>query len=168
VVEQHGGMIHCYSEVGVGSTFKVYLPVHDRNAATVGSKIASEVPRGKERVLIAEDDPSVQKIASRILSRAGYLVTTVPDGHAAAEAALAEPFDLVLLDAVMPVATGREAYDRIRRARPQTAFLFASGHSRDVLPAALLAEAEVELVDKPYHPDDLLRAVRRALDRHRG
>jgi signal transduction histidine kinase/ActR/RegA family two-component response regulator len=169
VVEQHEGMIHCYSEVGVGSTFKVYLPVYARNAAAVGSKIVGEVPRGRERVLVAEDDPSVRKIATRILSRAGYRVTAVADGLAATEAALAEPFDLVLLDVVMPVATGREAYERIRRERPETAFLFASGHSRDVLPAKLLAEADVELVDKPYHPDDLLRAVRRAIDRrHAG
>jgi CheY-like chemotaxis protein len=89
----------------------------------------------------------------------------VADGQAAVDAALSRSFDLVLLDAVMPVATGREAYERIRQRRPETAFLFASGHSRDVLPAEFLADADVELVDKPYHPDELLRAVRRALDR---
>ena len=165
VVAQHGGMLNCYSEVGVGTTFKVYLPVHARSAATVGTKLQTEVPRGDERILVAEDDASVRKIAQRILSRAGYVVETVGDGQAAVEAALSRPFDLVLLDAVMPVATGREAYERIGTQRPQTAFLFASGHSRDVLPAEFLADADIELVDKPYHPDDLLRAVRRALDR---
>jgi CheY-like chemotaxis protein len=164
VIEQHGGMINCYSEVEVGTTFKVYLPMLARKATTVGTKLLSDVPRGHERVLLAEDDPSVQKVATRILTRAGYLVVAVSDGRAAIEAALAEPFDLVLLDAVMPVATGREAYDRIRAARPTTAFLFASGHSREVLPSDMLAAAGIELVDKPYHPDDLLRAVRRALD----
>jgi signal transduction histidine kinase/ActR/RegA family two-component response regulator len=167
VVEQHGGMIHCYSEVEVGTTFKVYLPVFDRRAATVGSKLMPEVPTGDERILLAEDDLSVQKIATRILTRAGYSVTAVPDGLAAASAALEQPFDLVLLDAVMPVATGRDAYERIRRARPETAFLFASGHSREILPTGMLIASGVELVDKPYHPDDLLRAVRRALDRRK-
>jgi CheY-like chemotaxis protein len=167
VVEQHGGMIHGYSEVGVGTTFKVYLPAFDRRATTVGTKLVPEAPQGHERILLAEDDLSVQKIAARILSRAGYEVVAVPDGNAAAEAGLAEAFDLVLLDAVMPGATGRDAYERICRARPETAFLFASGHSRDVLPAGLLIAEGIELVDKPYHPDDLLRAVRRALDRRR-
>jgi signal transduction histidine kinase/ActR/RegA family two-component response regulator len=164
VVEQHGGMIHCYSEVGVGTTFKVYLPILARRAHTVGTKILSDVPRGHERILLAEDDPSVQKVATRILTRAGYSVLAVNDGRAAIDAALAESFDLVVLDAVMPVATGRDAYDRIHAACPRSAFLFASGHSRDVLPSDMLAAAGIELVDKPYHPDDLLRAVRRALD----
>jgi signal transduction histidine kinase len=167
VVEQHGGMIHCYSEVGVGTTFKVYLPVHDRAAASVGSKLEGRVPGGRERILLAEDDPLVLRVAQRILTRAGYTVVAVTDGAEAATAALAESFDLVLLDAVMPVASGREAYERICAVRPDTAFLFASGHSRDVLPAEVLATADIELVDKPYHPDQLLRAVRRALDRKR-
>ena len=167
IIEQHGGMIHCYSEVGVGTTFKVYLPVFDRSAAAVGSKLEGEVPRGRERILVAEDDASVREIARRILTRAGYSVEGVADGAAAVDAALAEPFDLVLLDAVMPVATGREAHERISAARPDTAFLFASGHSKDVLPAQMLAASGIELVDKPYHPDALLRAVRAALDRRK-
>jgi two-component system, cell cycle sensor histidine kinase and response regulator CckA len=167
IVEQHGGMIHCYSEVAVGTTFKVYLPVHDRSAGAVGSKLEGQVPGGRERILLAEDDPLVLRVAQRILTRAGYTVVAVTDGAEAAAAALAEPFDLVLLDAVMPVASGREAYERIRAVRPDTAFLFASGHSRDVLPAEMLTTADVELVDKPYHPDQLLRAVRRALDRNK-
>jgi two-component system cell cycle sensor histidine kinase/response regulator CckA len=164
VVEQHGGFIHCYSEVGVGTTFKVYLPAYDRGAGEVGSKLVGSVPQGTERVLIAEDESAVRDITRRILTRAGYEVVTVSDGLAAVEAAAARPFDLVLLDAVMPIATGRQAYDKIRALQPKAAFLFASGHSKEVLPAELLAAAGVELVDKPYHPDDLLRAVRRALD----
>jgi DNA-binding response OmpR family regulator len=116
---------------------------------------------------VAEDDASVREIARRILTRAGYSVVGVADGAAAVEAALAEPFDLVLLDAVMPVATGREAHAQISAARPDTAFLFASGHSKDVLPAEMLAGSGIELVDKPYHPDTLLRAVRAALDRRK-
>jgi signal transduction histidine kinase/ActR/RegA family two-component response regulator len=164
VVEQHGGLIHCYSELGVGTTFKVYLPAYDRRAGEVGSKLAGSVPQGSERVLIAEDEAAVRDITRRILVRAGYEVVTVGDGLAAIDAAARQPFDLVLLDAVMPFATGRQAYERIRALRPEAAFLFASGHSKEVLPADLLAAANVELVDKPYHPDDLLRAVRRALD----
>jgi DNA-binding response OmpR family regulator len=116
-------------------------------------------------VLVAEDEPGVREIARRILSRAGYTVVTVADGAAAIEAALAEPFDLVLLDAVMPLATGREAQEKIAAARPEMAFLFASGHSKDILPPEMLAVRGVEMVDKPYHPDALLRAVRAALDR---
>ena len=167
MVEQRGGFIHCYSEVGVGTTFKVYLPAFDRGAGEVGSKLAASVPQGTERVLIAEDEAAVRDIARRILTRAGYDVVTVSDGIAAVQAAEQQRFDLVLLDAVMPFATGRQAYEKIRALQPGAAFLFASGHSKEVLPAEMLAAAGGELADKPYHPDDLLRAVRRALDTHK-
>ena len=167
VIEQHGGLINCYSEVGVGTTFKVYLPAHERLATAVGTKLQSEVPRGHERILVAEDDPAVRGIVRRILTGAGYEVVVVPDGRAAIDFALAEPFALILLDAVMPGASGREAYERIRERRPEAAFLFSSGHARDLLPTSMLIADELELVHKPYHPDVLLEAVRRVLDRRR-
>ena len=165
IVEQHGGLLHAYSEVGVGTTFKVYLPVHIAKAISVGSRVVGAVPRGSERVLLAEDDDLVRESTRRLLTQAGYTVVVARDGQEALELATDTSFDLVLLDTVMPRLNGREAFERIRVIRPGTRFLFASGYAADVLPQHFLAEHSLELLPKPYDPDSLLRAIRAALNR---
>jgi signal transduction histidine kinase/CheY-like chemotaxis protein len=167
IVQQHAGMIHCYSEVGVGTTFRVYLPLAEGARPAPAPPPEEPVPRGSERVLIAEDNPGVRDVARRILERAGYVVETAPDGLRAIEVAAHSPFDLVLLDAVMPGASGREAYERIHAARPEAAFVFASGYPADMLPLSFLQDAGIEWVEKPYDPDHLLRVMRRALNARR-
>jgi len=166
IVQQHGGMMHAYSELGVGSTFKVYLPSYERGASAVGPKLSGAVPRGQERVLVAEDDPQVRAVVVRILRSGGYQVFEVPDGDAAVKAVEAGPeFDVIVLDAMMPKLSGREAYDRLVARGTRAVFLFSSGYSADMLPPQLLVDAGVEVIQKPYDPDALLRAVRAALDR---
>ncbi|TAK24331.1 MAG: hybrid sensor histidine kinase/response regulator [Myxococcaceae bacterium] len=165
VVRQHDGMVHCYSEPGVGTAFKVYLPILEREADEVGSKIAGAVPGGTERVLVADDHPGARRVMVDLLTRAGYTVVAVEDGAQAVEAARCEPFELVILDAVMPRLGGGEARARIRELRPGARFLFASGYGADALSEQLTAEDAREVLAKPTDPDSFLRAVRRALDR---
>lgn len=165
IVQQHGGMMHAYSEVGVGSTFKVYLPAYDRDARTIGPKLSGSVKGGTERILVAEDNGQVQGILRRILERAGYAVTLVSDGREAIAAIKrGERFDAIILDAMMPNVGGREAYEQIRELDASPAFLFSSGYAADLFPANELTELGVELLQKPYNPDLLLRVLRRALD----
>ena len=165
IVQQHGGMMHAYSELGVGSTFKVYLPAYDRDAKSIGPKLSGSVKGGTEKILVAEDNLQVQSILRRILERAGYAVTTVDDGQQAVAAVKrGERFDAIILDAMMPIMGGREAYEQIRALDPQTAFLFSSGYAADLFPASVLSDLQVELLQKPYDPDQLLRVVRRTLD----
>jgi len=164
IIQQHSGMIHGYSELGMGSTFKVYLPVHSRLATDVGNKLQGPIPRGHERVLVADDQEHVRTVMRRVLEEAGYDVTVVDDGTRAVAACAATSFDLVILDAVMPQMGGREAYERIRVAHPDTCFLFSSGYGADALPASLLRDLDVRLVPKPFDPETLLRAVRDVLD----
>ncbi|MBK6687849.1 MAG: response regulator [Deltaproteobacteria bacterium] len=167
IVQQHQGMMHAYSEVGVGSSFKVYLPAYERGATTVGPKLESAVRGGKEKILVAEDDPQVRRVIRRILENAGYEVHAVNDGQEAVEAVQAQPnYDLIVLDAMMPRLSGRQAYEQIKAQGTGAHFLFSSGYSADLLPPLLLAEAGIEVLQKPYDPDRLLRAVRSALDRH--
>jgi signal transduction histidine kinase len=164
IVQQHGGMVNCYSEVGVGTTFKIYLPAAEVQASAVGTQIDGAVPRGNERILIADDQPHVLAVLRRVLTASGYEVTAVGDGAAAIEVATAQVFHLHILDAVMPALSGRETCERIRAARPNARFLFTSGYGGDALPASFLKDLGIEVIPKPFDPDTMLRAVRAVLD----
>jgi two-component system, cell cycle sensor histidine kinase and response regulator CckA len=164
IVQQHGGMLHCYSEPGIGTAFKVYLPAAEQSASRVGTKVLGAAPRGVEHILVADDQPHVLLVVKRALEAAGYTVTAVDDGLGAVQAAGRSRFDLYLLDAVMPVVSGREACERIRALQPDARFLFASGYGAEALPASFLSDMGIEMIPKPTDPDTLLRAVRAVLD----
>ena len=167
IVKEHEGYVYVYSEVDKGTTFKVYLPVVNRRAASVGRKIEGPVPGGRERILLAEDDPKIRNMAVRILEGAGYAVLTASDGLEAARVFESEKdrVDLVLLDAVMPKMSGREVYARIKAVKPEVGVLFSSGYATESISPDFFRTEGVNLLQKPYSPDDLLRKVREALDR---
>jgi signal transduction histidine kinase len=163
IVRQHGGMLHCYSEVGVGTSFKVYLPAHTRAASEVGPKLGASVPRGNERLLVAEDDPAVRAMTVRVLGSAGYQVVAVENGAEALRTAEREAFALIILDVVMPEMSGREAFKALRAAQPGARIILASGYTADIDIGDLLQGGAIFL-QKPYDPEELLRLVRRVLD----
>jgi CheY-like chemotaxis protein len=162
IVHQHNGMLHCYSEPGVGTTFKVYLPAFERLASSVGTKL-SLVPSGSERVLVAEDDASVRGVVVRILTRGGYQVSAVDCGDAACRLAALESFDLILLDVVMPGMSCQATVERLRVQLPHARILLSSGYSAGANITALQEQTGLTLLRKPYDPDQLLRSVRAAL-----
>jgi signal transduction histidine kinase/ActR/RegA family two-component response regulator len=164
VVQQHGGFIHCASEVGAGTTFEIYLPVVEELAPQAAPPDESSAPGGTERILFADDQPYLLDIVARVLSRAGYSVVAVANGAAAVAAAAREKFDLHVLDAIMPVMSGREACERIRAGRPEAQFLFISGFSGAALPVSFLAELGIKVLPKPFDAATLLREVRATLD----
>lgn len=118
-----------------------------------------------KRVLAAEDDPAIRGLLERVLRDAGYAATVVADGRAAVESARAQPMDLVLLDAVLPNLSGREAFEQIRELQPHAGWVFMTGHAADTLPLEFLSRYGIELVEKPWLPAQLLAAMGRALDR---
>lgn len=164
-VRQHDGMMHCYSEPGVGTTFKVYLPLMSRSATDVGTKLEGAVRGGSERILIAEDDPAVRNVIERILNKAGYSLVVVKNGQEAVLAARKERFDLVVLDVIMPGMSCQETLNQLRAQQPDVRVLLSSGYTADTNVAELVRQSQCELLAKPYDPDRLLRTVRAALEK---
>ena len=133
IVQQHGGMVHVYSELGEGTTFKVYLPADSRLATDVGDKIESLPPRGRETILLAEDEERVRRVLVQILERAGYRTIAAADGVEAIRLLREqpEPVHLVLLDVVMPGLGGPETWEQMRGLRSGLRVLFTSGYADD-------------------------------------
>ena len=166
IVKQHDGLIHCYSEVGKGSCFKIYLPKVDSVAVeTHESAEASAPARGVETILLAEDDEIVRKLAVRVLEKSGYRVLAASDGEEALRLfeEHREEVQIALLDVVMPKAGGREVYEAIRAVRPELPVLFSSGYSTNAIHSGFVIDEGLHAIQKPYSPTDLLRKIRETL-----
>ena len=166
IVRQHQGMIQVYSEVGKGTLFKVYLPSCEHAASTVETNFVPRSKGGAETILVAEDDETLRKLAARILESAGYTVLLATDGSEALDVfeKHAVKIDLVVLDVVMPKMGGKAVYDALRRQHPRLRFLFSSGYSTSAIHTGFVLKEGIELIQKPYAPDALLRKVREVLD----
>lgn len=166
IVKQHDGMIHLYSEPGTGSRFKIYLPSVERAASAVGGRVEGMVRGGTETILVAEDNEMVRQVVCTLLERAGYTVLAARDGGEAVQIFDREKhaIGLALLDAVMPVMSGRAVFNHIHNVSPRLPVLFASGYTSGVFPEEFLREHQGRLLEKPYDSDTLLRRIREALD----
>jgi CheY-like chemotaxis protein len=177
IVEQGGGHIDVCSQLGVGSTFRVYLPLAAAPAQPLAStgeqrisglRPATRMP-GPVTVLLVEDDPTVRSVTRRILEKAGHRVLTSPGGEDALELAAREdgPIELLVTDVVMAGMGGPALATRLRAARPTIKTLFISGYSRDhVMPAD--EPQAVSFLAKPFTHDRLLAKVAELLASPRG
>ena len=166
VVQQGGGHVWVYSEVGVGTTFKVYLPRADATPAPAHPTIAPATLRGNETILLVEDEDQVRAVAHDILARAGYDVIEARNGG---EALLicethAGAIHLLLSDVVMPQMSGPELAKRLSAARPEMKVLCMSGYTDDSIVRHGVLEARFAFIQKPITPLTLTRKVREVLD----
>jgi len=166
IVKQHDGLIHVFSTPGKGTTFDIYLPIVERSATTAKKQAKGPAPGGTETILVAEDDDIVRRLAQTVLQRSGYKVLAATDGAEALELfnSQKDEISLVVLDVIMPKIGGLAVFERIREANPELCVLFSSGYSIDTVHAGVVFNQRTQMIQKPYHPDDLLRKVRQVLD----
>jgi two-component system NtrC family sensor kinase len=166
IVKQHHGQVTAYSEPGHGTTFRIYLPLTEDAAAEAVTAPTAPARGGSETVLLAEDNDNVRRLAVAVLAQAGYRVLEAGDGDEAVRL-----FDrhrnevrLCLFDVVMPRKNGKEAFDEIRRIRPDARVVFMSGYAADFLGLQRQQGPAARYLPKPLLPRDLLVQVREALD----
>jgi PAS domain S-box-containing protein len=167
IVKQFEGHIQVYSEQGLGTTFKIYLPrVSERASPSDVLPTAGEWPRGSETVLVVEDNEMVRNLAFRVLSAQGYTVLEAERGDVALELAGAhrEPIQLLLTDVVMPQMSGRVLLERIQADRPDIRVLYMSGYTDDVIAHHGTLEPGTPFLQKPFTPQALAQKVRAVLD----
>jgi PAS domain S-box-containing protein len=166
IVNQHNGHITCYSEVGHGTTFKVYLPAIQGEVETDVETTAIMPAFGTETVLLVDDEDLVSDLGARILTTHGYTVLKASNGREALDLFKKErpQISLVILDLIMPEMGGTECLKKLIKIDPQVKVLVASGYSVDASGKEAIQVGAKGFVTKPFRVNEILRDVRRVLD----
>ena len=173
IVRQSGGAILVYSEVGAGTTFKIYFPAlagERADVAPVSRRSDASALRGTETVLLVEDEDGVRAVAHRILERRGYHVLQAQNGQDALRIAKEETgaIHLLLTDVVMPRLGGRELAEQLSAVRPEMKVLYMSGYTDDAVVRHGILESTIDFIQKPITPEPLARKVREVLEAAEG
>ena len=166
IVKQSGGHITVYSEVGHGSTFKVFLPRSEDAVAPLPARPAAKAEGGSEAILLLEDEPALRELVREVLQGAGYKVVTGATPQEALRAALAagSTVDLVLTDVVMPHLSGKEAAAQVRDVHPKAPVLYMSGYTDEAIGHHGVLEESEHFLQKPFTTEVLLNKVRQVLE----
>lgn len=169
IVKQHGGFIHLYSELGKGTTFRVYLPAGGGAAEPREPRRDEQISHGTETILLAEDNEGLREAAQQMLEKLGYRVVLAADGTGALQHFKADPaqFDLIILDVVMPGLSGPVAFSQMTAIRPDLRIMFSSGYTAEAASLNSLLEQGAVILQKPYSLKNLGQTVRAVLDRPR-
>ena len=165
-IKQSKGHITIHSEVGRGTTFRLYLPRSDGVQEEAAVRQTAPLPRGIERIVVVEDEPMVRASVVKQLQSLGYTVSQAADGTAgiASFEAAPQPYDLLLTDVVMPgPLNGRMLADEVTRRWPKTKVVFISGYAENAVLHDGQADEGVLLLSKPFRKSDLAQIVRQAL-----
>jgi CheY-like chemotaxis protein len=168
IVQQSGGHIDFYSEVGRGTTFKVYFPrVEQPLDAAARPAQTGPLPRGTETLLVVEDEPSLKYLTCRALNAQGYEVLPASNGQDALRVAREHkgaPIRLVVTDVIMPLMGGKVMAEWLKTTYPGIKVVFTSGYTDATIAHHGMLETGVEFLSKPYTPATLARKVREVLD----
>jgi PAS domain S-box-containing protein len=165
IVQQSGGSIYIESEVGVGTSFRIYLPRVVAAPLPGASRKSASTVGGSETLLLVEDEAGLRDLLQDLLEGAGYCVLVARDGRDAVQVAAAhsEAIHLMVTDLIMPGATGREAAEEIHASRPGMLVLYMSGYADDAILRRGVPDTAAFLA-KPFAAASLLRTVRELLD----
>jgi PAS domain S-box-containing protein len=165
IVAQSGGHIWLYSEVGLGTTFKIYFPAAGPHSPTVKPLPIAESGPGDETILFVEDDAVLRPLVAAALQSFGYTVLEAASGgDALALSQRNGRIDLLLTDVVMPDTNGRELAERLVADNPHLKVLFTSGYPADTVVRDDIAQMRAAFIEKPYLPEELARKIREVLD----
>lgn len=167
IVKQHGGSIYVYSEKGMGTTFKVYLPVTGENEelkAGVTEKRADFA--GKETILVVDDEPSIRSLVTDTLQPLGYMVVEASCGEEALQRStmMKDDIHLLLTDLVMPDMSGHEVAKKIKASRPGIKIIYMSGYTDETIERLGISRHRETFLQKPLTPRKLSSAIRDALN----
>jgi CheY-like chemotaxis protein len=166
IVKQNLGAIDVYSHPGLGSSFKVYLPVCRDPECGTEPEPETEAPGGSETILVAEDEPPMLSVIQAALEDRGYRVLAAANPLDAFLLAQGHPdrIHLLITDVVMPGMNGKELQERIRALRPDLKVIFISGYSAEIVARRGLLQESTHFIQKPFRALDLARKVRSVLD----
>ena len=167
IVKQSGGDVYVYSELGHGTTFKVYFPrLTKAEPATTTAEHRAVTPSGSETVLLAEDDEAIRTLGARVLGGLGYNVLVARTGGEALRIVAEHKgiIDLIATDVVMPEMNGSQLVERVLEARPGIRVLFMSGYTDDEVMRRGVIDGQTAFLQKPFTPDLLAHKVREVLD----
>jgi two-component system cell cycle sensor histidine kinase/response regulator CckA len=171
IVKQSGGFIWAYSELGVGSVFKVYFPrVLEKKALAPAARQEPEQLKGTETILVAEDEAALRALIRETLEQHGYKVLEAGDGKEAVRLSeqYPEPIHLLIADVVMPQMSGRQLTERVTAARPEIGVLYISGYTDDAIIHHGVIDPDTAFLQKPFSPVALARKVRLTLSQRSG
>jgi PAS domain S-box-containing protein len=167
IVKQSGGFIWVYSELGQGTTIRVYLPRVDSSPTPLSmGNPRTEVRQGSETILLVENTESLRNLAKELLKSSGYAVLDAESGREALRIAssFSGPIHLLLTDVIMPGMGGKQLAEQLTSLRPATRVLYMSGYSNDGIVQSGILESGALLLEKPFTREILLRKVRQVLD----
>jgi two-component system, cell cycle sensor histidine kinase and response regulator CckA len=165
-VQQAGGSIQVESDVGHGTSFRIYLPRVEASTHSIPLELGpGAVPSGTETVLLVEDEPIVMRLAELVLIRLGYTVLSAPSAVDAVQMARTHQGEIHLLmtDVVMPQMNGRMVAEQIQKLRPRIRVLYTSGYTEDVIQHHGVLEEGIHFIGKPYTTEALAAKLREAL-----